>query len=106
MGGDCFRVQVRVLRTFCRCEKQDRNGAGWVNRIDNDEWSVATDDDRCSTVDPPKNLFQILVIQTYCRGDDGVGGGEDGYEVQSIEDHSIADGEAFSLADKGDAGAG
>ena len=51
-------------------------------------------------------LFQILVIQTNRRGDDGVGGGEDGYEVQSIEDYSIADRETFSLADIGDAGAG
>jgi hypothetical protein len=52
------------------------------------------------------NLFQILMIQTYRRGDDRVGGGEDGYEVQAVEDHSVADREPFSLADIGDAGAG
>jgi hypothetical protein len=50
-------------------------------------------------------LFQILVIQTYRGGDDGVGRREDGYEMQAIEDYSVADCESFSLADKGDAGA-
>lgn len=49
-------------------------------------------------------LFQILVIQADCRGDDRVGGGEDGYEVQSIEDHSVAHRESLSLVDKGDTG--
>ena len=36
-------------------------------------------------------------------GDDGIGGGEDpaedGNEVHAIEDHAVADGEAFVLAD-------
>ena len=39
------------------------------------------------------------MIKTDRSGDDGIGGGEHRDEVQSIEDHTIADGEAFSLAD-------
>jgi hypothetical protein len=46
-----------------------------------------------------RTLFQILVIKTDGRGDDGIGGGEHRDEVQSIEDHAIADGQAFVLAD-------
>ena len=46
------------------------------------------------------------MIETYGRGDDGIGGGEDGYEVHAIEDHTIADGEPFPLADISDAGGG
>ena len=55
---------------------------------------------------PPKNLLQILVIQADRRGDDRVGGGEDGYEMQAVEDHSVADRESLSLVNKGDTGVG
>jgi len=46
------------------------------------------------------------MIQTYRCGDDRVGGGEDGNEVQPVEDDPVADGKAFALVDKGDGGVG
>ena len=51
-------------------------------------------------------LLQILMIKAYGRSDDRIGGGKDGDKVQSIEDHSVADGKSFSLADERDAGRG
>jgi len=44
------------------------------------------------------------VIETDGGGDDGVGGGEDGDEVQPIEDDAVADGQTLVPADIRDAG--
>jgi len=55
-------------------------------------------------------LFQILVVEADRGGDDGIGGCEDpaqyGNEVHPIEDHAVADRQAFVPADIGDAGGG
>lgn len=55
-------------------------------------------------------LFQVLMVKTDSRGNDGIGGGEDpaedGDEVHAIKYHAVADGEAFVLADVGHAGGG
>jgi hypothetical protein len=52
---------------------------------------------------PVNKLLQILMIEADGRGDDGVGGGEDGDAVHAVEHDAVADGEAFALADEGDA---